>query len=198
MSFPKPWEQGYIDRELDRAKLTSQIVATVEHLTPTFKQRVDEVLPKKRINVRQKGASGERQLATQLNDIVNALLLKHGIPVPDKPIIQRNQNQTAVGGNDLSNAFGLGIEVKRQENLNVEKWWRQCVDSSARNHGFPVLVYRQNNSAWRVVMFVWVQLPSGTGESACQVRGEIKWESFLSWFRLWVDKKLSNGELPEV
>lgn len=185
MSVPKPWEQAYIDREFDRGKSSAMLDACVE-------------TPKKRINIRQKGANGERQLATQLNDIVNALLLKHGIPLPDKPIIQRNQNQTAVGGNDLSNVFGLGIEVKRQENLNIEAWWRQCVQSSERNRDFPVLVYRQNKSAWRVVMFVWVQLPAGAGDSACQIRGEIKWESFLSWFRLWVDKKLSNGELPEV
>lgn len=172
-------------QEFTRSKLTSQIVATVAHLDP-----------KPRINIRQKGANGERQLAAQLNEIVNALLLKHGLPVPVKPVIRRNQNQSAVGGNDLSNTFGLGIEIKRQENLKVEAWWRQCVDAAARNKEFPVLVYRQNNAPWRVVMFIWVQLPAGAGDSACQVRGELKFESFLSWFELWVDRKLSNGELP--
>lgn len=157
--------------------------------------RATEV-PKPRINIRQKGAKGERQLATQLNAIVNALLLKHGLPIPAKPVIQRNQNQSAVGGNDLSNTFSLSIEVKRQENLNVEAWWRQCCYAAERNQEFPVLVYRQNNGPWRVVINLWAQLPAGAGDSACRVRGEIKWGEFLEWFRLWVDRKLSNGELP--
>lgn len=181
-SFPKPWEMqvtGY-----------AESVPVATHFV--------ESKPKKRINIRQKGANGERQLATDLNNIVNALLLKHGIPIPEKPVIQRNQNQTAVGGNDLSNTFGLGIEVKRQENLNVEAWWRQCVQASERNHELPVLIYRQNNSPWRVVTLMWVQLPAVAGrDSACQVRGEMKWDSFVSWFRLWVDYKLASGELPQ-
>lgn len=185
MTFPKPWEQVSIDRSMDQARAAA---------VPT-----PVAAPKKRINIRQKGANGERQLAKDLNDIVNALLVKHGLPVPEKPIIQRNQNQTAVGGNDLSNTFGLGIEVKRQENLNVEAWWRQCVQAAERNHELPVLVYRQNNQAWRVVTLMWVQLPAVDGrDSAAQVRGEMKYESFLHWFKTWVDYKLSNGELPQV
>lgn len=152
----------------------------------------------KRINIRQKGANGERALATELNEIVNTLLTKHGIPVPEKPVIQRNQNQTAVGGNDLSNCFGIGIEVKRQEQLSVNKWWEQCVKSCAKNREFPVLVYRQNKQAWRVVMHVWCQLPPAEGNPvAMMVRGEVSWADFLHWFNNWVDRKLSNGELPQ-
>jgi hypothetical protein len=192
MSEPKPWEQGQIDRAMDRARTCADPVKVMEDFGAPPKS-------KKRINIRQKGANGERQLATALNEIVNELLVKHGLPVPDKPIIQRNQNQTAVGGNDLSNTFGLGIEVKRQENLNVEAWWRQCEEAAKRNTEFPVLIYRQNNQAWRVVTYMWVQLPPRLGhDSACQVRGEMKWEAFLSWFRIWVDRKLKNGELPQV
>lgn len=188
MSFPKPWEQESIDAEFDRANRAG---------IPISQECKAQV--KKRINIRQKGANGERQLATQLNDIVNALLLKHGLPKPEKPIIQRNQNQTAVGGNDLTNTFGLGIEVKRQENLNVEAWWRQCCQAAERNHELPVLVYRQNNGPWRVVTLMWVQLPKVEGrDSAAQVRAEMKWESFVHWFRMWVDYKLTSGELPQV
>lgn len=186
MSIPKPWEQGYIDREQDRARYDG----------PSITAAVSKAA--KRINIRQKGANGERQLATQLNDIVNALLLKHGLPVPEKPVIQRNQNQSAVGGNDLSNTFGLGIEVKRQENLNVEAWWRQCLVAAERNHELPVLVYRQNNSPWRVVTLMWVQLPEGElgSSTAMQVRAEMKWDTFIEWFKAWVNRKLSMGVLP--
>lgn len=183
MSFGKPWEQGTIDRDMDRARAAAQPAAA----------------PKKRINIRQKGANGERQLATSLNEIVNDLLKFHGIPLPDKPVIQRNQNQTAVGGNDLSNTFGLGIEVKRQENLNIEAWWRQCAEAAQRNGELPVLIYRQNSQAWRVVTLMWVQLPVCEGRSsAMQVRAEMKWEPFLLWFRSWVNHKLISGERPQV
>jgi hypothetical protein len=189
MSFAKPWEQTSIDRDMDRAR-----TSTRDHHSVGVTAQ-----PKKRINIRQKGANGERQLATQLNAIVNELLVKHGIPVPDKPVIQRNQNQTAVGGNDLSNVFGLGIEVKRQENLQIEQWWRQCTEAAARNNEFPVLIYRQNNQAWRVVVMMWVQLPAVGGRpTASSVRAEMKWEAFLAWFRTWVDYKLLDGERPQV
>lgn len=155
--------------------------------------------PKKhRINIRQKGANGERELATELNGIVNTLLIKHGIQVPEKPVIQRNQNQSAVGGADLSNCFGISIEVKRQEQLSVNKWWQQCTASAAKNLDFPVLIYRQNKQAWRVVMYVWSQLPPSEGNPvAMMVRGELNWSDFLQWFHNWVDRKLSNGELPQ-
>lgn len=185
MNVPPPWLRNAID-------------AGTEIRSVVAKQAPVEPAPKRRINIRQKGANGERELAKTLNDIVNTLLVKHGIAVPEKPVIQRNQNQTAVGGNDLSNTFGLGIEVKRQENLNVEAWWRQCVQAAERNHEIPVLIYRQNKTAWRVVTIVWVQLPQVEGrDSAAQIRGELKWESFVHWFRLWVDYKLTSGELPQ-
>ena len=150
------------------------------------------------INVRQKGQEGERQVAKALNEIINELLVKYGIPLPEKPIVQRNQNQSAVGGNDLSNVFGISIEVKRQEQLAVNTWWQQCLKAAEANGEFPVLIYRQNNKAWHVVMLMWVQLPAGEGASAVQVRAEMDWDSFLKWFRQWVDRKLANGELPRV
>jgi len=182
VSEPKPWEQASLDRAQDTARRTAEPIAA-------------PAKPPRRINIRQKGANGERELANELNAIVVQLLTKHGIPVPDKPVIQRNQNQTAVGGNDLSNCFGIGIEVKRQEQLSVNKWWEQCVKSCAKNQEFPVLIYRQNKQAWRVVMHCWVQLP--VGSVAMMARGEVSWQFFLHWFHNWVDQKLSNGELPQ-
>lgn len=191
MSAPKPWEQASLDRAQDRAY--------DESVRKFIAEPISMPTPKRRINIRQKGANGERELATDLNEIVNALLRKHGIPVPVKPVIQRNQNQTAVGGNDLSNCFGIGIEVKRQEQLSVNKWWEQCVKSCEKNREFPVLIYRQNKQAWRVVMNAWAQLPAGLEQDsvAMMTRAEVTWQFFLHWFHNWVDRKLSNGELPQ-
>ena len=147
------------------------------------------------INIRQKGAEGEREVARSLNSIINAVLKAHNIPVPDKDVVQRNQNQSAVGGGDLSNVFGLSVEVKRQEQLAVNTWWAQCEASADRNNELPVLVYRVNRAKWRVVMYGELMLFSPTGTSrSMKVRCEVEWEPFLQWFYHWVDAKIRAGE----
>jgi hypothetical protein len=160
------------------------------------------------INIRQKGAEGERQVAKALNAVLADVLTRNDWS-PEAVnactnCIQRNQNQSAVGGNDLNNVFGLGIEVKRQEDLSVNSWWSQCVQGAARNKEFPVLVYRQNHGAWRVVMYASLSLPrynEGAGSAAFDsmtARVTLDWDDFLRWFGLWVERKLCNGEYPRV
>lgn len=104
------------------------------------------------INVRQKGANGEREIIGLLEPIARRVFTELGVSLPDVNILQRNQNQSAVGGSDLTNTFGLAIEVKRQENLAVPTWWKQTCASAQRNNERPVLIYRQNNKKWNVVM----------------------------------------------
>jgi hypothetical protein len=110
-----------------------------------------------RINVRTKGQTGEREIATRWNKIVDEVLQdlyahnpykSEEIPYP----FQRNQNQSAVGGSDLSNPFGLSIEVKRQEQLSVNTWWKQCLKAASEEGAIPVLVYRQNRKPWKVII----------------------------------------------
>jgi hypothetical protein len=160
------------------------------------------------INIRQKGAEGERQVAKALNAVLLDVLSRQDW-TPEaiaacKNCIQRNQNQSAVGGNDLNNVFGLGIEIKRQEQLSVNTWWTQCVQGASRNGEFPVLVYRQNNRPWNVVMYGSLALPrynEGAGSAAFNsrtARVTIEWDDFLAWFGLWVERKLANGEYPRV
>jgi hypothetical protein len=159
------------------------------------------------INIRQKGAEGERQVAKALNEVVGAVLREQQwspeVVAGCEQCVQRNQNQSAVGGCDLSNVFGLAIEVKRQEQLSVNSWWSQCVASAARNREFPVLVYRQNKQSWSVVMYGSLALPHVnepmyTWISSLPARVEISWEDFLLWFGHWVRHKLMNGEYPRV
>ena len=132
------------------------------------------------INPRTKGQSGEREIADKLNEIYQQLRIENGFPAKEKRDLpfQRNQNQSAVGGSDLSNPFLLEIEVKRQETLNVKQWWAQCVASAARTGGEPVLVYRQNRKAWRVVL--WAQLEPFAGEVQT-VQADISFEDFIKW-----------------
>ena len=142
------------------------------------------------INIRQKGQEGEREIQRALEPIVRKLLLQGGHPVPAKPIIQRNQNQSAVGGSDLSNTFGLAIEVKRQEQLSINTWWKQCETSANESGELPVLLYRQNGKKWKCVLYTWVNLP---GNKHTRIRAEISWEDFLNWFELWVTEQLNSG-----
>lgn len=145
------------------------------------------------INIRQKGQEGEREVARAMNSIVETVLQKHKIKVPDKPIFQRNQNQSAVGGSDLTNPFHLAIEVKRQEALSINTWWKQCCTAAIADGAVPVLIFRQNGiRAWRCILRVDVPLGEGTHVSG--VRAEIGWEDFLQWFYNLVDRRVQRGE----
>lgn len=159
------------------------------------------------INIRQKGAEGERQVAKALNEVIAAVLREQQwspeVIAGCANCVQRNQNQSAVGGCDLSNVFGIAVEIKRQEQLSVNTWWTQCVAAAARNREFPVLVYRQNKQKWSVVMYGSLALPHvnepmHTWSASHTARVEVSWESFLEWFHMWVRQKLMNGEYPRV
>lgn len=152
------------------------------------------------INIRQKGQEGEREIQRALEPIVRRVMEAGGYALPDKPIIQRNQNQSAVGGSDLSNTFGLCIEVKRQEQLSINTWWKQCTDAAKDNGETPVLLYRQNGKKWRCVVMAGVPLPARTTplDSLLMFRVELSWDDFLAWFEQWVQRQLVLGHVPRV
>lgn len=152
------------------------------------------------INIRQKGQEGEREIQRALEPIVRKVMEAGGYALPDKPIIQRNQNQSAVGGSDLSNTFGMCIEVKRQEQLSINTWWKQCTDAAKDNGETPVLLYRQNGKKWRCVVMVGLPLPARTTplDSLLMFRAELSWDDFLAWFEQWVQRQLVLGHVPRV
>jgi len=150
------------------------------------------------INVRTKGQEGEREFAKILNDIVAQVRHRMGYPVykEDDKIFQRNQNQSAVGGDDLSNPVKLAIEIKRQEALSVGAWWKQCVASAERTGGIPILAYRQNRKKWNVVMKG--AFPLEPDQSSCYVTmdgiaAQMDLDSFRAWFRAYYERKLEQG-----
>lgn len=152
------------------------------------------------INIRQKGQEGEREIQRALEPIVRKVMEAGGYALPDKPIIQRNQNQSAVGGSDLSNTFGMCIEVKRQEQLSINTWWKQCTDAAKQNGETPVLLYRQNGKKWRCVVMAGVPLPARTTplDSLLMYRVELAWDDFLAWFEQWVQRQLVLGHVPRI
>lgn len=142
------------------------------------------------INVRTKGQTGEREIATALNKEVAKVRLESELPKLDKrdELFQRNQNQSAVGGDDLTNPLGLSIEVKRQENLSLNAWWKQTTKSADRQPGnFPILIYRKNRQKWRCRMMGGISLEKGNLvdpelylDCICV---DISFDDFLLWFR---------------
>lgn len=147
------------------------------------------------VNIRVKGQVGEREIADMLNGILYSVAKELDFSQEDcvkaANMVQRNQMQTAVGGNDLTNCFGLSIEIKRQEQLAVNTWWKQCCAAAERNGEMPVLMYRQNRKPWRVRTYVWITLPNNMQQSAV---AEFDEDTFRAWFREWVKAKLKAGE----
>ena len=148
------------------------------------------------VHALNKGKAAEREVVNLLEPIVQAVYKELDIGTGDK-VIQRNQNQSSVGGCDLSNTFGLAIEVKRQETLNLNAWWKQTCKSAERNQELPVLIYRQSHKSWNVVMHVAVELPYNQKLS---VVGQISIDDFLIWFEQWVRFYLmqNDGATPRV
>lgn len=139
------------------------------------------------INSRTKGRAGEQEVCRWLNSIAAEAYRSNGLEPPETPIFQRNQNQTAVGGSDITNPYGLSIEVKRHEQLSVDTWWQQCHESAVTFGGIPVLLYRQNGKRkWRAVMMVHVPLPSKECYSFMPVRAELRHEDFEKFLFTWI------------
>lgn len=86
---------------------------------------------------RSKGGRGERELAKLLAD-------RLGVKV------SRNLLQTREGGYDLNGIEGWALEVKRQESLAINSWWKQTLEQS--KGAKPVLAYRQSRKPWRFVV----------------------------------------------
>lgn len=146
------------------------------------------------INIRAKGQQGEREVATMLNSIIYSVMKEQGYSDEEcgraLQTVQRNQQQSAVGGNDLTNCFGMSIEIKRQEQLSVNTWWAQCCASAARNNEMPVLMYRQNRKAWHIRTYGWINLPGGRHMQAIV---EFDEDHFRKWFKEWVATQLALG-----
>ncbi len=97
---------------------------------------------------RNKGATGERELAGILSDELGV-------------VVKRKLGQARDGGHDIEVGRFL-IEVKRQERLAIEGWCKQvelaCTTVANFNESgelgmpVPVVVFRRNGQPWRAVV----------------------------------------------
>lgn len=112
---------------------------------------------------RNKGHDAEREVIKILTEACGKQVELH-----------RNLLQTRQGGYDIVGLEWLAIEVKRQETLDVENWWKQTLKQADDNQ-VPVLIYRQNRKAWNIVMMGQV------GNTLCRVT--INMLAFTFWLQ---------------
>jgi hypothetical protein len=87
------------------------------------------------INPKVKGAKGELEFCSRY-DIFFGETLK------------RNLLQTREGGADVTGCNPWVIEVKRCQNVEHNKWWRQVNAAVKEAWEIPVVAYRVNNGRW--------------------------------------------------
>lgn len=129
---------------------------------------------------RNKGKAAEVEVYHWLNDTVSTVV------GPGK-WFQRNQNQTASSGSDLSNPFRLSIEIKRHETLSINSWWAQCTRSAKAEFGVPILIYRQSRQPWRVIMEM-IDCFGGTYTVTMSA------DNFETWLRNYVARWVGSHE----
>ena len=90
------------------------------------------------MNSRQKGARGERELASKLRE--------YGYEA------RRGQQYSGVNGDpDVIGLLGIHIECKRVERLNLEDAMAQS-KRDAREGEIPTVFHRKNNCKWLVTL----------------------------------------------
>lgn len=103
----------------------------------------------KRINIRYKGAAGEREMCEVLSGILS---LGHKL--------ERNLDQVRNGGTDIIYP-PFGVEVKRCQSLALIDWWIQAkhdaeiFNNGIEDHGHqitPVVAFRQNGKPWEFLI----------------------------------------------
>ena len=125
----------------------------------------------------EKGKNGEREVVKLLQPIVNRVCQE--FEECDVARLQRNTLQSDNGGFDIVGIDWLALEVKRQEQLNINAWWIQCLQQ-AKLGQHPVLFFRQSRQQWRVM--TWVHMRLDKESEPLQVRGEIGLDAFLQFF----------------
>lgn len=138
---------------------------------------------------RNKGQRGEREFIGILQRVIDEVF---GEGVYE---LKRNLFQTREGGYDvtgLPEQYDLiAFEVKFQETLNIESWWKQTVEQAGDKA--PVLAFRQSRKKWRIMingLVPWISYGEKTwlrGGHACRV--EISLQDFIWWYDMMLRNK---------
>ena len=90
-----------------------------------------------KINSKAKGANGERE--------ISRLIREYGYDV------RRGQQYNGLEGEDVVGLDYIHIEVKRVEQLNIDKAMEQSIKDS-KSGQIPAVFHRKNNKKWKVTL----------------------------------------------
>lgn len=97
-------------------------------------------MSQKKINSREKGKVGERELSNELK--------KYGFDT------RRGQQYNGADGSaDVVGIEGLHIECKRVEKLNIDDAMEQSI-SDAKENEIPIVAHRKNRKPWKVTLLL--------------------------------------------
>ena len=132
---------------------------------------------------RNKGQTGEREIIRLLSPIIKEVYEKYS--TGQIPMLERNQNQSNLGGYDIVGIDWLALEIKRQETLQLNAWWQQTL-KQAKPYQTPVLIYRQNNKPWAVMLELEIDI-------GYRVLAQISFADFTKWFKLKLTARLISA-----
>ena len=117
-----------------------------------------------KINSKQKGAVGERELAQLLRN-QGWMDARRGV-----------QYSGLKGDADVVGVDGIHIECKRVQQVSDERWLEQA-ERDARIGEIPVVIYRRNHEQWKLLIrqdlanLIWQTL---TEEQKSSIRDRVK------------------------
>jgi len=129
-----------------------------------------------KINSRSKGQRAERLAIRLLQPVVTRVYESRGL---EPPVLERNLMQSMKGGFDIVGLEWMALEIKHHETLQINRWWEQTLRQSGKSR-VPVLMYKQNRVAWRVVMFGRLNIGKNGGSFRAPV--DIALPDFLGYF----------------
>ncbi len=135
---------------------------------------------------RTKGAAAEREVVQLFRDYLGIKL-------------QRNLQQSINGGFDIQAGgnpltSSLAIEVKHHKTATqaqVSGWWKQACDQAGG--GIPVLFFRADRQAWRVMIGAEWLNPDFSGKSEVVII-----ETSLFFLMVREERFISGSQLREV
>ena len=132
-----------------------------------------------------KGANGEREVLGAFRELmqgIEAELAEQGhVFVARSEFATRKRLERGTSSRDLGNIPIISIEVKRNENLNLNKAWEQAL-RQADGGLLPVLVYRYNREPWRVRTWAALTHYDRSGAVVSYAVGEFSLVDFLTYY----------------